>query len=88
MNITVFWDVIQYSLADMYQHFGGTCFFHLEDTGVKMKAAYSFETMIPTYRTTQCHIPEDSKLTAVKTSNFTSNTYILGSEVSNPADCR
>jgi hypothetical protein len=49
MKITVFWDVIPYSLVDMYQHFGGTWFLHLQDTGVKMKAVYSSETLIPTY---------------------------------------
>jgi hypothetical protein len=31
ININIFWDARPYSLVDIYQRFGGTCSFHLQD---------------------------------------------------------
>jgi hypothetical protein len=34
LKVTMFWDVTLYSLVESYQHFRGTCCFHLQIRGV------------------------------------------------------
>jgi hypothetical protein len=48
--MTVLWGVKLYSLAEVYQ-------FHLQ---YKMEAAGSSETLVISYQTRRCHIPEES----------------------------
>jgi hypothetical protein len=44
-----------YSLGDKYQRFGGTCCLHLQSKTEEC-AESSYKTLIPTYKTTRCHI--------------------------------
>jgi hypothetical protein len=56
VEITVFLDVTQCSLADHYQHREGACRL------LKMEKTRSSETAIMTSQTTYAHIPEHTNL--------------------------
>jgi hypothetical protein len=69
----------------MYQHFGETCCLQLHgeepSSILKMEAAGSFETLLSTYQTTQCHASE--VCTIFKWLNLVKNArMIYGTETS------
>jgi hypothetical protein len=65
--ITVFIYVTPYSLVDRYIHFRGICRLHLQSKIIsrtlKIKATVFFSgTLIRTYETLWCHIPDEINL--------------------------
>jgi hypothetical protein len=53
VNTTVFLHVMSIYMVDWYRRFGGNC-----SCTLKMKAEDCFETSVPIYRISRCHIPE------------------------------
>ena len=61
----VLWYVTLCGLVNLYQRFGGTCYIRLHFRSIssrrlsalKMAAVDSFETLVPTCQTVQCHFP-------------------------------
>jgi hypothetical protein len=58
--LLAFRGVLLYSLMDIYQHFGGKFYLHLQDKRIlhlKIKAAVSSETLVNFYLAACPHIP-------------------------------
>jgi hypothetical protein len=64
MKLTVFWDVVPYSLVEAYRRFRGACCLHHQDSegiiSLMMEAASTSETLVNFYQITRRNIPEDS----------------------------
>jgi hypothetical protein len=61
MKMTVFWDVVPYSLVEVYRRFRGACCL-LHQGILMMEAACTSEKLVNFCQTTQHNIPEDSHL--------------------------
>jgi hypothetical protein len=61
IKITIFWDVTQCSLVNMYQYFKGICCLHFQGrkdiSNLKRGAAGSSVALASIYQTSLCHIP-------------------------------
>jgi hypothetical protein len=60
MKMTVFWDIAQCSLVEVYRHFKGACCLHHQ--GMIMEAAGTSEMLVNFYWITWCNIPEGTHL--------------------------
>jgi hypothetical protein len=58
VETVVFW-VVASCLADGYQHFRGTYCLRLHNPTTRMEAIGSSKMVLTTYKTEQCHNPED-----------------------------
>jgi hypothetical protein len=74
IKITVFRDVMPYSLVDYDQCFDKIYCLHLQDgrAVLKMEAAGSSEMLVMIYQTTGHHIPEDSNFLSHFSENLVS----------------
>jgi hypothetical protein len=68
MKMTVFWGVLQCSLADVYRRFKGACCLHYQ--GDLMMKASTSEKSVKFYHTTRLSNPEDSHLHVLKMLNI------------------
>jgi hypothetical protein len=69
----VFWDMMPWSEADRYQHFGETYCVYLQDkktSNLKMEATDSYEMFISINQTTHPHFPQDHNLSGGYTFKF------------------
>jgi hypothetical protein len=62
MNSIVFRTILLFSFKDVHQSFGGTYCLHHFQAQYCLPSASSSEMFVSFYRTTCCHIPEDSTL--------------------------
>jgi hypothetical protein len=71
IKITIFWGVTPCDLVYKYLRLGRIWFLHLQERK-NMEAAGFFETLLPTYPTKRCYIPEDSNLHSYRSEDLQS----------------
>jgi hypothetical protein len=83
---TILWDVTPYNLVEVYQHFRGTYYLHLQDQEVSlldllfdlmMEAVCSSRTLVHFYQIIRHHIPEGSLFSSIPGSNLKWDLTVL-----------
>jgi hypothetical protein len=75
IQVEVFWVMTPSSDVVGYQRFWGPCCLHLHFT-LKMKAAWSSETLVPYHNITRHHIPEDLHFTLKREAAMSSEILV------------